>query len=319
MALPTRYPGAVWRPVRNWSGTLSGTPRGLIAHVQQGNGSLYGWFNTPATEVSAHLWVSKKGLVEQYVELDKRAWAQAAGNPYWLSVECEGFVEEDYTPAQVQRLAEIYAWGMETYGWPAQITDSPDRPGLGTHRMGGVAWGGHSCPGDLRADRRVLILSEALALHERRVLGGDMPLTVEDADLIVSRMWARLGLQDAVPLGQTTPGGTIGETLRTVQFLVNALGLAMWHGGLPTMADRIGTVGDGVRGAQDELGRIGSHLGDQGPLVAVLAGIRAELVALRGELAQRTVAGGADVGPLVARLDGLAAQIAGLTLTAVQR
>jgi hypothetical protein len=167
----TQYPPAAWRPVVNTSGTMVQPTRGLIAHVQQGNGSLYGLFDDPSSQVSSHLWLSKGGAWEQYVDLADKAWAEAAGNPYWISVECEGFDTEDYTAIQVQRLGELYAWGMALFGWQAEITDSVDGYGLGTHRMGGAAWGGHSCPGDIRANRRGDILSAALAIHG----GGPTP------------------------------------------------------------------------------------------------------------------------------------------------
>jgi N-acetylmuramoyl-L-alanine amidase len=160
----TRYPPATWRPVVNTSGTMVEPTRGLIPHVQQGNGSLFAMFNNPSTEVSSHLWLSKGGAWEQYVDFDDKAWAEAAGNPYWLSVECEGFDTEDYTSAQIQQLAQFYAWGMTQYGWKAEVTDSTDGYGIGTHRMGGAGWGGHSCPGDIRANRRGDILSAALTL-----------------------------------------------------------------------------------------------------------------------------------------------------------
>ncbi|MEX5710273.1 N-acetylmuramoyl-L-alanine amidase [Parafrankia sp. FMc6] len=158
----TRYPPANFRPVRNTSGTMSAPTRGLIPHVQVGNGSLFGWFDNPRSQASSHLWLSKTGTFEQYVPFDKKAWAQADGNRFWISVECEGLDSEDYTSVQIQRLGELYAWGMREFGWPAQITDSPDGRGIGTHRMGGRPWGGHSCPGTIRADRRDKILATAL-------------------------------------------------------------------------------------------------------------------------------------------------------------
>jgi hypothetical protein len=161
----TRYPPAQWRPVANTSGAMVLPTRGLIAHVQQGNGSLYGYFDNPSSQVSSHLWLSKAGAWEQYVDFDRKAWAEAAGNPYWISVECEGYDTEDYTPVQVQQLGAFYAWGMTQFGWAASITDSVDGHGLGTHRMGGAAWGGHSCPGDIRANRRPDILAAAEAIH----------------------------------------------------------------------------------------------------------------------------------------------------------
>lgn len=158
----TRYPPAEYRPVRNTSGSMVQPTRGLIPHVQVGNGSLFAWFDDPDSQASSHLWLSKAGEFEQYVPFDRKAWAQVGGNPFWISVECEGRDTEDYTPIQVQRLAELYAWGMREFRWPAAITDSPDGYGIGTHRMGGAAWGNHSCPGNIRAGRRGDILAAAL-------------------------------------------------------------------------------------------------------------------------------------------------------------
>jgi hypothetical protein len=158
---PTLYPPARFRAVVNTAGAMIEPTRGLIPHVQVGNGSLFGWFNNPASQVSSHLWLSKSGDFEQYIPFDRRAWAQAAGNPYWISCECEGFETEDYSSIQIIRLGELFAWGMREFGWKAEITDSTSGYGIGTHRMGGQAWGGHSCPGDIRANRRGDILAAA--------------------------------------------------------------------------------------------------------------------------------------------------------------
>lgn len=166
----TLYPPARYRPVVNSSGTMIQPTRGLIPHVQVGNGSLFGWFNNPASGASTHLWLSKNGELEQYVPFDRRAWAQAAGNPFWISCECEGYDTEDYTQIQLARLGELFAWGIREFGWKAEITDSTGGYGLGAHRMGGAAWGGHSCPGDIRAGRRGDILAAA-----RRILAPAPP------------------------------------------------------------------------------------------------------------------------------------------------
>jgi hypothetical protein len=180
----TLYPPARLRPVRNTSGSIVQPTRGLIAHVQVGDGSLYSWFDNAASQVSSHLWLSKTGDFEQYVPFDRRAWAQAAGNPYWISCECEGFTTEDYTPVQVTRLAELFRWGMQEFGWKGEVTDSPNGYGLGTHRMGGAAWGGHDCPGDIRANRRRDILSMAL---------GNNVLTADPRDRYAGRPTLREG------------------------------------------------------------------------------------------------------------------------------
>lgn len=204
MTPPTIYPPARVRLVRNTSGWMVEPTRGLIPHVQVGRGSLFGWFDNPSSKVSAHLWLSYGGEFEQYVPFNRRAWAQAAGNPFWISVECEGFETEDYTAIQVQRLAELYAWGMAEFGWRAEITDSPAGFGIGTHRMGGVPWGGpRPCPGDIRANRRGDILRQALAIgavqqlredvmtpeQEQRLLDaiGSLPEAIVDLDTALMR------------------------------------------------------------------------------------------------------------------------------------
>lgn len=68
------YPGATWLPVRNHGGPMQ-RHDGLVLHVQVGDGSLYGWFDDPGSEVSSHWWVAKDGRVEQYVDADTESWA----------------------------------------------------------------------------------------------------------------------------------------------------------------------------------------------------------------------------------------------------
>lgn len=155
-------PFAKWLPVPNHSGNMS-AHNGLILHVQAGNGSCYGLFSNPSYEASSTFWVGKDGTLEQYVDTDQIAWAQASGNGVFNSVETEGVPTEPLTDAQVQTLGQLYKWGMDTYGWPAQLTDDPNGAGFGWHGMGGAAWGGHTgCPGDLRKAQRQAILDIAI-------------------------------------------------------------------------------------------------------------------------------------------------------------
>jgi hypothetical protein len=135
---------------------------GLVLHVQAGNGSPWGWFNNPKSQASSTWWVSKTGRVEQYVDANVIAWAQAAGNTMYNSVETEGFPSEPLTPQQVSALAELYAWGVRTYRWNLALANTPGTHGFGYHAMGGVAWGGHPlCPGTLRIAQREPILNAA--------------------------------------------------------------------------------------------------------------------------------------------------------------
>ncbi|MEV7123299.1 peptidoglycan recognition protein family protein [Kitasatospora griseola] len=165
----SRMPGATWRPVRNRrpGGTLE--HRGLVLHVQEGDNSPFGWFDNPASQASSDFWVAKDGRIEQYVETGTdRAWAQAAGNAFYASVETEGHPAQPLTGDQVDGVARIYAWGHREFGWPLAVVDSTTEHGLTYHGVGGAAWGGHpGCPGELRKAQRGAIIARA------RVLLGD--------------------------------------------------------------------------------------------------------------------------------------------------
>lgn len=157
----TICPFAAWKPVRGHGGTMA-NHLGLVLHVQQGNGSLAGWFNNPQAGASSTWWVSKSGVLEQYVDAALSAWAQASGNSTYNSVETEGYTTEPLTPAAEATLAKLYKWGHDTYGWPYALSDQVGVRGFAWHGMGGGSWGGHTgCPGDLRKNRRQAILTAA--------------------------------------------------------------------------------------------------------------------------------------------------------------
>lgn len=162
----SRMPQAQFRPVVNVHRNGVKEHRGLVLHVQEGLNSPFGWFNNPSSEASSDFWVSKSGLIEQYVETGTDyAWAQAAGNAYYASVETEGHVGEPLTAAQIEGVAKIYAWGHATFGWPLTVVDSTTAHGLTWHGAGGAAWGGHyGCPGTLRKNQRAAIMARATQL-----------------------------------------------------------------------------------------------------------------------------------------------------------
>ncbi|WP_097237085.1 peptidoglycan recognition protein family protein [Streptomyces sp. 1331.2] len=159
-------PGAVWRPVRNYTPHGRTEQRGLVLHVQAGNNSPYGWFDDEESEASSDFWVSKSGRIEQYVDTgNDRAWAQGAGNRAYASVETEGHPDEPLTPEQIEGVARIYAWGAGLWAWPLQVIDSTTERGLTFHGAGGAAWGGHpDCPGEIRKAQRGAILARAAEL-----------------------------------------------------------------------------------------------------------------------------------------------------------
>lgn len=158
-------PGFTLRPVRNRY--VDSTPTiGLVLHVAQGNGSLFGWFDNPSSQASSTWWAGKKGQREQYGDPDtQRFWAQAAGNRTYHSIETEGYTTEPLTPAQLETVAQALAAGHTRYGWPLQLASKPGDPGLGWHGMGAAAWGNHpGCPGDKRRAQMPAIITRAKAL-----------------------------------------------------------------------------------------------------------------------------------------------------------
>jgi hypothetical protein len=124
----------------------------VILHTNGGgtdNGSLYGWFSRAGNDICSHFQVAKNGRIEQYVGIDRQAYAQYSGNAFAVSIETEddGNPQRKWTKRQVAAIVDICHW----LGVPAKV--SPDGPG------GGVGWhqqygdwnrSGHNCPGSVR-------------------------------------------------------------------------------------------------------------------------------------------------------------------------
>lgn len=155
--IPNRTPGGMVRPVM-----------GLVLHIEQGTeAGTDAWFHNPKAQASAHFGNPKKGRLDQWVDTDDKAWAEAAGNSRWISVEHEGMAGDRLTAAQIENDAHLLAWLHVTEGVPLQVTDSVDKRGLGWHGMGGAAWGSHfSCPGEPIVKQRDQIITRAKALIE---------------------------------------------------------------------------------------------------------------------------------------------------------
>lgn len=168
-----RMPGATFiGPTPNETDNGMVEVRGLVLHIQQGTeAGSEAWFKNPAAKASAHFLNPKKGGLRQLVDTKDRAWAEAAGNSHWVSVENEGFVPDKLTDSQVENCAQLLAWLHKTYSVPLQSTDDPNGKGLGWHGMGGAAWGGHTgCPGDNIKAQRAAIIARA-----KEITGGSTP------------------------------------------------------------------------------------------------------------------------------------------------
>ncbi|NEA63921.1 peptidoglycan-binding protein [Streptomyces sp. SID12488] len=145
-----KFSGATWRPIPiNYTEGGQSSVRGLVVHIMAGTlAGTDSWFRNPKARASSHFGTGKAGALYQWVDTADRAWAQAGGNTSWLSIEDEGQGGDELTSAQMDRIAEVFAWVHKTYGVPLQVASGPNGKGLGYHAMGGSAWGSHpSCPG----------------------------------------------------------------------------------------------------------------------------------------------------------------------------
>ncbi|MGW2169131.1 N-acetylmuramoyl-L-alanine amidase [Streptomyces sp. NPDC001705] len=145
-----RMADASWRPIPiNFTANGQAEVRGVVVHIMAG--TLPGtdsWFRNPKAQASSHFGTSKAGALYQWVDTKDRAWAQAGGNPSWLSVENEGQGGDVLTDEQLDKNALVLAWSHQLYSVPLQVASGPSGRGLGWHAMGGSSWGGHtSCPG----------------------------------------------------------------------------------------------------------------------------------------------------------------------------
>ena len=105
--------------------------------------TLFGYFNRPYRP-SSHMYVLKNGRAIQYVDSSRAAEADLEGNDATFSVETQGGLfnaqSEPWTAAQVETLADLYAWHHKTHGTPMRLaTDSKlgaSSKGLSWHRLG---------------------------------------------------------------------------------------------------------------------------------------------------------------------------------------
>ena len=196
----------------------SGAMMGVVMHTMVGNApGAVAWFNNPASQASAHFCIAQDGAVTQMGPIGKGwiAWAEAAGNDAWYSIEHadNGNPANPLTTAQVTASAQIVECLSAFAGFPLQVSDSPTVKGYGWHGMGGQAWGGHfDCPGDVRKAQRGHIIALAMAIRS----GGNpapsvIRWTTAGQDSL-TRLAAAHGTEPAVVLDLTvqhSPGGAL--------------------------------------------------------------------------------------------------------------
>jgi hypothetical protein len=159
--------------------------KGVIFHTMVGD--LPGTdsvFLNPNFQASAHFGISQTGEIIQWVNIRGGvAWAEMAGNYSWFSCEMadHGNPNEPYTAAQITSAARLAELLSRVGNFPLVVTNSTGGEGLGTHNMGGGAWGGHSCPDlppqHVRSSQRQAIINLA-----KEIRGGVVPVPDTDFD-----------------------------------------------------------------------------------------------------------------------------------------
>lgn len=134
------YPGAVQRHLNpSYAGARKRPYTNRVnLHTQAGNGSLFNFFNGPG-KASSVFWVSKTGLVEQYMDSDMQAEADLDGNDATVSIETEGGTEP-WTPEQLASIIALVRWLCDVYNLPKRLATSSkigeESRGISWHRLG---------------------------------------------------------------------------------------------------------------------------------------------------------------------------------------
>jgi hypothetical protein len=153
----------------------------FVLHIEEGTeAGTDAWQHNPAAQVSSHFGNPKSAAapMDQFVDTDDRAWAEAAYNNVAISVEHEGNSGDSLTPAQLERDAQLLAWCHTTHGTKLQVTDDPNGAGVIGHGLLGVAGGNHpDCPGaPILAQRQAIVDRAAAILNPAPTsLEDDMP------------------------------------------------------------------------------------------------------------------------------------------------
>jgi hypothetical protein len=150
-----------WYPTGNYSSRGSDITQ-ITFHTSEGSDdgdNLAGWIQNPASQVSYHAAVDnyQPDLVFRFVDSDSKAWSQAAGNPWALSVcfctpsgAASGWSRDTWLSKgwMLNSGAAIARTFCDWYGIPIKALNNSQsqsgQPGINQHVNGGSSWGGHT-------------------------------------------------------------------------------------------------------------------------------------------------------------------------------
>lgn len=197
--------------------------------------SLFGYFNQKGI-ADSHFYVRKDGTVEQMVDTAYQAYADLQGNDATISIETQGGLHntqsEKWTAAQVESLAQIYAWAVKTHGIPLKVAKDSiptgtSSHGLSWHRLGidgnfpgGILHGrvpggmhystsrGKVCPGNAKIRQVPDVYARAQQILNGTPAGGaSPPTTKKDWFDMATKKDLEDAVWDVLNRDITTPGG----------------------------------------------------------------------------------------------------------------
>lgn len=159
---------ATFRPITaNFNrGRISTNLDGLIIHITDGHSpgkgrpkippslaGLWGTFNNPSHNASAHFGVNKEGEVWQFVDTSNRAWSVDGDtiDGRWASIENIAVPGDELTVAQIDVCVSLLKWLNQQHSVPLTVARSKGARGLGYHSLFGKGHPG--CPGSLVIDQ----------------------------------------------------------------------------------------------------------------------------------------------------------------------
>jgi hypothetical protein len=123
------------------------------------------WRNNPG-QVTPNFQIYKDGSVHQILPFNWQPWCQVDGNFNYAAIEFAGMPNEPMTHAQLVSGAKILRVYHNEMDMALKLANHPGERGLAGHRIGGISWGGHSCPGDVRMNQRDDMLKLVVPSHE---------------------------------------------------------------------------------------------------------------------------------------------------------
>lgn len=135
-----RLVGVKYVPTKNVGGKIS--PVFIVIHFDAASNatSAINWMTDPKSKVSAHLHISRDGLVTQLVDFNVKAWHAGVSswkgysglNSYSIGIELQNTGKQSYTAIQLDKLEDVVRALAKAYPIKEVLGHSDIAPGRKT-------------------------------------------------------------------------------------------------------------------------------------------------------------------------------------------